>query len=209
MLDKSKGELSKNTIIAKDLPRETERNKEITNVKKKTLSQRKDQKKPKPCISGNIAENNKKPTDLSEKELIELASIGNKKNNSPDKSSVYTAISDYIFAYKNRDMKKLGSLFHVHAKENGVSMDKVFKSYQENFKVLNILAYDIKFNEIILDNKKATVDGDFIISFKNEDVFKKSYGDINWKLTWSNNNWLINEIRYNVTSTKVQDDFGR
>ena len=53
--------------------------------------------------------------------------------------------------------------------------------------------------------------GDFIISFTNtsEDVFKKSYGDINWKLTWNDNSWLINEIKYNVTSTKVGDDFNK
>ena len=42
-------------------------------------------------------------------------------------------------------MKKLGTLFDVDAKENGVPMDKVFKMYRKNFKMLDIVAYDIKF----------------------------------------------------------------
>jgi curved DNA-binding protein CbpA len=142
---------------------------------------------------------------------LELSSIKGSSINPPNKSSVYTAISDYIFAYKNRDMKKLGTLFDVDAKENGVSMDKVFQMYKKNFEALNIVAYDIKFNKVNLDKRKATVYGDFIISFTNtsKDVFKKSYGDINWKLTWNDDSWLIDEIRYNVTSTKVGDEFNR
>ena len=108
-------------------------------------------------------------------------------------------------------MKKLGTLFDVNAKENGVSMDKVFKMYRKNFEEVYVVAYDIKFNKVNLDKRIATVDGDFIISFTNmsNDVFKKSYGDINWKLTWNDNSWLINEIRYKVTSTKVGDDLNK
>jgi len=177
-----------------------------------------------PSIASNIKvidevkTSNKKPGIKKNKarkvrnvEELELSLLKVNKINTPNKSSIYTAISDYIFAYKNRDMKKLGTLFDVNAKENGVSMDKVFKMYRKNFKVLDIVAYDIKFNKINLDKQKATVDGDFIISFTNtsEDVFKKSYGDINWKLTWNDNSWLINEIKYNVTSTKVGDDFNK
>jgi len=155
--------------------------------------------------------NKKKPIKVRNVEELELSLLKVNRINTPNKSSIYTAISDYIFAYKNKDMKKLGTLFDVNAKENGVSMDKVFKMYRKNFKVLDIVAYDIKFNKINLDKRKATVDGDFIISFTNtsEDVFKKSYGDINWKLTWNDKNWLINEIRYKVTSTKVGDDFNK
>ena len=153
----------------------------------------------------------KKRIKVSNIEEFELSLLKVNRINTPNKSSIYTAISDYIFAYKNRDMKKLGTLFDVNAKENGVSMDKVFKMYRKNFEELDVVAYDIKFNKVNLDKKKATVDGDFIISFTNtsEDVFKKSYGDINWKLTWNDNSWLINEIRYNVTSTKVGDEFNK
>ncbi len=162
-------------------------------------------------INNNPKIKKKKPIKVRNVEELELSLLKVNNINTPNKSSVYTAISDYIFAYKNRDMKKLGTLFDVDAKENGVSMDKVFKMYRKNFKVLDIVAYDIKFNKINLDKRKATVDGDFIISFTNtsEDVFKKSYGDINWKLTWNDNSWLINEIRYKVTSTKVGDDLNK
>ncbi len=129
----------------------------------------------------------------------------------PDKSSIYLTISDYIFAYKNRDFNKLSSLFDMDAKENGVSINEVFKIYKKNFEVLDIVAYDIKFRRVNLNNNEATVDGDFIISYnsRKDDVFKKSYGDINWKLTWNDNSWLINEIIYKVTSTKVGDEFAR
>ena len=162
-------------------------------------------------INNNPTIKKKKPIKIRNVEELELPLLKVNNINTPNKSSVYTAISDYIFAYKNRDMKKLGTLFDVNAKENGVSMDKVFKMYRKNFEQLYVVAYDIKFNKVNLDKRKATVDGDFIISFTNtsEDVFKKSYGDINWKLTWNDKNWLINEIRYKVTSTKVGDDFNK
>ncbi|TDJ04902.1 MAG: LysM peptidoglycan-binding domain-containing protein [Deltaproteobacteria bacterium] len=162
-------------------------------------------------INNNLTIKKKKPIKVRNVEELELSLLKVNNINTPNKSSVYTAISDYIFAYKNRDMKKLGTLFDVNAKENGVSMDKVFKMYRKNFEELYVVAYDIKFNKVNLDKRKATVDGDFIISFTNtsEDVFKKSYGDINWKLTWNDNSWLINEIRYKVTSTKVGDDLNK
>jgi len=130
----------------------------------------------------NLKDNNKGPSIASNKKVIDEVKTSNKKPginknktrkvrnveelelsllkvnkiNTPNKSSIYTAISDYIFAYKNRDMKKLGTLFDVNAKENGVSMDKVFKMYRKNFKVLDIVAYDIKFNKINLDKRKCT-----------------------------------------------------
>lgn len=211
VLEKSKDGMSENNIVAKELPIEGKEKKEITNFQQKKQTKNSDQNKPKPWISGKTLERTNKTNDLSEKELLELASIGNNNSKFPDKSSVYTAISDYIFAYKNRDIKKLGALFDPKAVENGVSMNKVFKMYKKNFEILDIVAYDIKFNQVKLNNNNATVDGDFIISYNNikEDLFKKSYGDINWKLTWNEKNWLINEIKYNVRSTKVGDESSR
>ncbi len=178
---------------------------------KKRLPVSNNNKKQASKLSGTAKTTSARSGRVIDKELVELASLNAKRKNIPDKSSVYTAISEYIFAYKNRDIKKLGALFDVHAKENGMSIDEVFKKYRKNFEALNIVAYDIKFNKVDLNKMNATVDGNFIISFTNikDDVFKKSYGDIKWKLTWNNNSWLINEIRYNVTSTKVGDESNR
>ena len=83
--------------------------------------------------------------------------------------------------------------------------------YRKNFNSLDIMAYDIKFKDAALDDQIALVKGDFIFSFKSseEDRYKKSYGDINWLLSWHGDNWLINEIKYNVTNTKVGDDFNK
>jgi len=70
------------------------------------------------------------------------------------------------------------------------------------------MAYDIKFKDAALDDQIALVKGDFIISFKSseEDRYKKSYGHINWLLSWHGDNWLINEINYDVIKTQLEDD---
>lgn len=127
--------------------------------------------------------------------------------NLPDKSSVYLVISDYITAYKNRDIGKLQGLFSNNAKENGKPLQEVIKSYRDNFERIDILAYDIKFDNVHLAKNKADVYGDFIITFRtNTDKRnQKSQGNIYWNLFWDQDSWFINEINYEISRTSKDD----
>jgi len=126
--------------------------------------------------------------------------------NLPDKSSVYLVISDYITAYKNRDIRKLEGLFSSNARENGKSIEEVIKTYKDNFERINVLAYDIKFDNVNFVKDRADVYGDFIITFRtNEDkINQQSRGNIYWNLSWDQDNWIIDEINYEVSRTSKE-----
>ena len=148
-------------------------------------------------------------TEIRTGEERNYLAVTARHSDEPDKSSVYHVISDYINAYKNRDMVRLQGLFSSGARENGKVIQDVFKKYRDNFERLNILAYDIKFDRVNLNNNRADVYGDFIITFRTNDNHEsqRSSGNIYWNLFWDRGSWLIKEINYEVSGTNENNAF--
>ena len=125
----------------------------------------------------------------------------------PDSDSLYNFVSQYVSAYKNRDLNTIRSLFAPNAKENGVSIYKVLDTYKGNFSKLDIIRYDIKVKDSRVDNLAGFVTGDFIVTFRNQEtkLTKNSRGQISWLLKWRSHKWEIEEIDYKLHDTKVID----
>ncbi|MBI2485756.1 MAG: DnaJ domain-containing protein [Deltaproteobacteria bacterium] len=122
----------------------------------------------------------------------------------PYKTSLYSFVSEYVSAYKSRDMNRFISLFEPGARENGVEISKTLSSYRDNFSSLRIIEYDVQVKSIDFKDRRAFIDGDFVVTFKsrNENTAKSSTGDIRWLLSWMDNKWKIKEINYRIKDTK-------
>lgn len=125
----------------------------------------------------------------------------------PDLSSLYTLVSDYVLAYKNRDLARIKSFFAPGAKENGVAVTKVLGKYEKNFSNLDFKRYDIKVRKVELDGTLGLVAGDFNITFidHGKGETKSSRGSISWILRWNNNGWEIKELNYKIDSVNHID----
>ncbi len=124
-----------------------------------------------------------------------------------DDQSVNDFVSQYVTAYKQRDLDKMSGMFLPEANENGTPISKVLSSYKKNFSTLDIVQYEVRTNETILKDQSARVNSDFDVTFKNKKTgkIKSSNGTISWELEWKNNGWNIKEINYKILSTKVLD----
>lgn len=125
----------------------------------------------------------------------------------PDSDSLYEFVSQYVSAYKNRDLQTIRSLFAPNARENGVSIYKVLDTYKSNFTTLDIIRYDVKVKRSNIDNYAGIVMGDFIVTFLNpkNNLTKNSRGSITWLLKWRGHKWEIEEINYKIYDTNVID----
>lgn len=125
----------------------------------------------------------------------------------PDENSLYEFVSQYVSAYKNRDLQTIRSLFAPNARENGVSLYKVLDTYKTNFSTLDIIRYDLKVKRSSIDNSAGIVMGDFIVTFENpkSKLIKSSRGSITWLLKWRGHKWEIEEINYKIYDTNVID----
>ena len=114
--------------------------------------------------------------------------------------SLYSFLSDYLNAYKNRDMDKFVSLFEPGARENGIEISKALPSYRDNFSSIEILEYKVRITSVAFEDNTASVDGGFAITFrsKGERGVKSAIGTISWLLSWLDNGWKIKEIRYQI-----------
>lgn len=121
----------------------------------------------------------------------------------PDKDSVFGFVSDYVSAYKNRDINRVEALFMPDAVENGVSISRVLKTYSTNFSNLDIVKYDIKVNRVSVEDSLGYVRGEFFITFKDQrtGALKSSKGKINWTLLWAEGSWKIRELTYKIENT--------
>ena len=121
----------------------------------------------------------------------------------PDRESIYGFVSDYVSAYKNRDIEKVKALFLPDAIENGVSISRVISSYSSNFSNLDIMKYDVKVNGISVENGRGNVRGEFFITFKDQrtGTLKNSKGTISWMLYWTGGSWKIRELTYKIENT--------
>jgi len=121
----------------------------------------------------------------------------------PDKDSLYGFVSDYVSAYKSRDVSRVKSLFAPDAVENGKSISTVINAYSANFATLEIISYDVKVRNASVYNNTGTVGGDFYVSFRDQrtGARKSSRGRINWKLFWESGEWKIKELSYKVENT--------
>lgn len=152
----------------------------------------------------------------------EVAAIGEKSSRSkysgggskvvsyPDRkvlySSLYSFVSEYVSAYKDRDLNRFISFFEPGAKENGIEISRAFSPYADNFSSLEILKYDVRINGISFNYKGdgASTKANFVVVFrrKDEDKTKSSSGTINWLLYRQYNGWKIKEVDYSIEDTK-------
>lgn len=125
----------------------------------------------------------------------------------PDDNSLFEFISQYVSAYKNRDLQTIRTLFAPNARENGVSIYKVLDTYKSNFSTIDIERYDVKIKRSSIDNSAGIVMGDFIVAFSNpiNNLTKSSRGSITWLLRWRGHKWEIEEINYKIYDTNVID----
>jgi ketosteroid isomerase-like protein len=121
----------------------------------------------------------------------------------PDRDSVYGFVTDYVSAYKNKDLDRVKALFMPDAVENGVSISRVISSYSSNFSNLDIMKYDVKVSGISVDKSLGYVRGEFFITFKDQrtGTLKSSRGQINWTLSWTEGSWKIRELTYKIENT--------
>lgn len=126
----------------------------------------------------------------------------------PDEDSLLDFVSQYVSAYKNRDLQTVRSLFAPNARENGVSIYKVLDTYKSNFSTLDIIRYDIQVKRSSIDNSAGIIMGDFVVAFSNprNNLTKSSSGSITWLLRWRGHKWEIEEINYKLYGTNVIDE---
>ncbi len=115
-----------------------------------------------------------------------------------DKASLYFFVSEYASAYKSRDMNLFLSFFEPDARENGVEISRAISLYKKNFSSFEIMAYDIRIENIDFNGDEASVNGSFTIFFRNksDQRIKSSNGVINWTLLWQDKRWRIKELNY-------------
>lgn len=123
----------------------------------------------------------------------------------PDDDSLDEFVSQYVTAYKNRNLQAIRSLFAPNARENGVSIYKVLDTYESNFSTLDILTYDFEVKRSSIDKYTGVVMGNFNVKFSNpvNKLTKTSQGSISWLLRWRGHKWEIEEINYQIHGTDV------
>ena len=121
----------------------------------------------------------------------------------PDQDSVYVFVSEYVSAYRNRDISRVRALFAPDAVENGVGISRVLDSYSANFSKLDIVSYEVKVKRVSVQNTLGQARGDFYITFRDQrtGVTKSSKGNINWRLSWTGGAWKIQELTYKIENT--------
>jgi len=145
------------------------------------------------------AEDEVKPKE-EDKLKTQYSSLGKMYFSYQVKMSLYSFLSDYLTAYKNRDMDKFVSFFEPGARENGIEISKVLPSYRANFYSIEILEYKVRITSVTFEDNTASVDGGFAITFRSKDGrgVKSAIGTISWLLSWLDNGWKIKEIRYQI-----------
>lgn len=133
--------------------------------------------------------------------------VNKTKNTEPsvgaDKASLHKFVSDYVTAYRNRNISRIKSLFAPDGLENGVEVSKVIRKYEENFSSVDLKKYEMNVRNIELDGQNGFVTGDFNITYAHRgkaDV-KSSRGSITWSVDWNNKGWEIKELNYKIVST--------
>ena len=118
----------------------------------------------------------------------------------PDKATLYIFASDYVSAYRNKDLSRIKSFFMSDATENGVPIASVFPVYKTNFKNTVFKKYDIKITTTDIIDGGGYVKGDFVIRFLDHTTrqVKESSGNIAWKLLWVDDKWKVEELNYNI-----------
>lgn len=121
----------------------------------------------------------------------------------PDQDSVYVFVSEYVSAYRDRDISRVRALFAPDAVENGVGISRVLDSYSANFSKLDIVSYEVKVKRVSVQNTLGQARGDFYITFRDQrtGVTKSSKGNINWRLSWTGGAWKIQELTYKIENT--------
>lgn len=121
----------------------------------------------------------------------------------PDQDSVYVFVSEYVSAYRNRDINRVKALFAPDAVENGVGISKVLDSYSANFSKLDIVSYEVNVKRVSVQNTLGQARGDFYITFRDQrtGVTKSSKGNISWRLSWTGGAWKIQELTYKIENT--------
>jgi len=154
-----------------------------------------------------LKERDRKPVVLGERGKTAQSDVSNQglePVHYPEKESLYSFISEYVSAYKSRNMSRFVSFFDPDAKENGVEISKAISSYSRNFSSLDVIEYDIQVNRVVVEDDRASIDGDFTLTFKrrSEQKVKRSNGTISWFLSWHDNRWRIKEINYSLKGVK-------
>jgi len=121
--------------------------------------------------------------------------------------SLFSFVSEYISAYKSRDMNKFISLFEPGATENGNEISNTYASYEKNFSSLKIKRYDLTISALGVHDNLAYVDGNFLVTYVSlEDGREKnSRGVITWRLSRDGESWKIKELNYRITDEGVGD----
>lgn len=197
---KEKVVVKNNPVTISDVKPGSQRNEKVSKEKIKSVVTNPTKKianEEKYIVSKKIVSNKvENPAEITEKIVKE-----------PNSSSLFSFVSDYVSAYKDRDISRIESLFLSDAVENGMPISKAIGSYQKNFNDNNILQYDVKVNETKINDSKGFIDSDFNIVFKklSNDEVKTSSGSITWNLIWDESNWKIKDINYNIDNTKRMD----
>ncbi|MGD9650752.1 MAG: LysM peptidoglycan-binding domain-containing protein [Candidatus Dadabacteria bacterium] len=125
----------------------------------------------------------------------------------PDKSTLYGFVTEYINAYRGKDLPRLKTLFSSGAVENGVDLATVMKKYDSSFNSIDILNYDVKVKRALVQNDFGFVRGDFFVTYKDArtGALKSSKGNINWKLAWKDAGWKIIELNYRIETSGGAD----
>jgi curved DNA-binding protein CbpA len=89
----------------------------------------------------------------------------------PDQDSVYGFVSEYVSAYRNRDLNRVKALFASDAVENGVGISRVLDSYSAYFSRLDIVSYEVKVKRVSVQNTLGQARGDFYITFKDQRIY--------------------------------------
>ena len=117
--------------------------------------------------------------------------------------SLYFFISEYVSAYKDRDISRFLSFFEPDARENGVEISRTISQYTDNFSSLEIFKYDVRIRSGEFKGDKASVDADFLVTFrsKGQGNVRSSMGTISWLLSPLNGGWRIKELNYRIKDT--------
>jgi hypothetical protein len=104
-------------------------------------------------------------------------------------------------------MPRFVSFFAPDARENGVEISKAITSYRRNFSSLDIIQYDVRVSRVAVEDDRASIDGDFTMTFKkrSEEKVKRSRGEISWLLSWDENGWRIKEINYRLRGREADE----
>jgi capsular exopolysaccharide synthesis family protein len=115
-------------------------------------------------------------------------------------TALHSFVPEYVSVYKSRNIDKFISFFEPDAVENGVAISKALSSYRKTFSALEVMKYDVQVKKTEFKNNRASIDGDFVVFFrnKNEQEIRISKGTMSWTLLWQDNRWKIKELNYKL-----------